>query len=191
MQDSTKLWIKEWVETIIIALVLALVVRVFIVEAYKIPSGSMEPTLKIGDKIFVNKFLYGAKLPFVPVRLPKVRDPKRGDIIVFRYPEDMRKNFVKRLIAFSGETVEIKMGKVYVNDKAIDLEPINSIYYTNGGIFGMEGQKIEVPQDSYFVLGDNSGNSRDSRMWGFVPKENLVGKAMIIWWPIKRISTLK
>ena len=191
MKEQTKMVIKEWAESIIIAVILALFIRTFVVQAFKIPSGSMIPTFQVGDRIFVNKFLYGAKVPFLNANLPAVRQPARGDIIVFISPDAPKKDFVKRLIAVGGERVEIKDGKIIVNGKAVE-EPssIRSVYYYNGGDYGKEGQVIDVPKDSYFVLGDNSASSRDSRFWGFVPKKNLLGKAIVIYWPIHRMKTI-
>jgi len=183
--------VREWTESIIIAIILALVIRTFVVQAFKIPSGSMIPTFKIGDRIFVNKFLYGAKIPFTDFNLPAVRQPKRGDIIVFISPEAPKKDFVKRLIASEGEKVEIKDGKIFVNGKEVDEPSIKPYYYYNVGDYGAEGKVIEVPKDSYFALGDNSASSRDSRYWGFVPKKNLLGKVVLIYWPLHRMKVIK
>ena len=183
--------IREWVESILIALVLALFIRTFIIQAFKIPTGSMRPTLIEGDRILVNKFLYGAKIPFTQIRLPKVRDPQRLDVIVFVYPEDKRRDFIKRLIAFGGETVEVRGGSLYINGQIIDDPIARQIHYYNRGEFAEEGQGIEVPAGSFFVLGDNSASSRDSRYWGFVPEELLIGKAEVIYWPLNRIRLLK
>ena len=183
---------REWIESILIAVILALLIRAFIVQAFKIPSGSMIPTFNIGDRIFVNKFIYGAKVPFTNFRLPAVRAPKRGDIIVFISPEDSKKDFVKRLIATGGQTVEIRDGKVYIDGRAVN-EPssIRSVYYYNAGDYGKEGQVITVPKDSYYALGDNSASSRDSRYWAFVPKNNLLGKVICIYWPLHRMKIIK
>jgi len=183
---------REWIESIVIAVILALIIRTFIVQAFKIPSGSMIPTFEVGDRIFVNKFLYGAKFPFIDFRLPAVRQPKRGDIIVFVSPETPKKDFVKRLIATGGETVEIRGGNIYINGKAVDGPPsIRSLYYYNRGEYGKEGYGITVPKDSYYALGDNSASSRDSRYWGFVPKKNLLGKVIFIYWPLHRMKVIK
>ena len=192
MNDRIKKEVREWTESIIIAVVLALLIRTFIIQAFKIPSGSMTPTLLVGDRIFVNKFIYGARIPLTDIRLPAVREPRRGDIVVFKSPEDPKKDFVKRLIALSGETVEIKEGFIYVNSEPVDKAlAIRSVYYYNRGDYGKEGEKINVPADAYYVLGDNSASSRDSRYWGFVPKKNLIGKAVLIYWPINRIKVIK
>ncbi len=180
MTDKVKREIKEWGESIIIAFILAMVIRTFVVQAFKIPSGSMRPTFLEGDRILVNKFIY------------RFKSPERGDIVVFRYPEDKTKDFVKRLIAKSGETVEIKEGGIYINGNLVQ-EPhtIREVYYYNRGDYGALDQKIKVPPDDYYVLGDNSSSSRDSRYWGFVPKKNLLGKALCIYWPLTRLKAVK
>lgn len=191
MNENMKLQAREWIESIVIALILALLIRTFVVQAFKIPSGSMIPTFKVGDRIFVNKFLYGARVPFTDLSLPSVRDPKRGDIIVFISPEDPKKDFVKRLIAVGGQTVEIRDGKLYIDGKVVDDPAIlRSIYYYNAGDYASEGQVINVPANSYFVLGDNSASSRDSRYWGFVPRKNVLGKVICVYWPLHRMRTV-
>ncbi|MFA6358192.1 MAG: signal peptidase I [Candidatus Omnitrophota bacterium] len=191
MSLKKKSVLRDWVESIIIAFLLAMVIRAFIVQAFKIPSGSMRMTLIEGDLILVNRFIYGAKVPFTKFSLPDIRQPKRGDVIVFISPEDKKKNFIKRLVGLPGETIEIKGGSIYVNDKPATEVIFNQIYYFNKGDFGSLGQKIIVPKDSYFVLGDNSVNSKDSRYWGFVPKDNVLGQAMVIYWPVQRIRVIK
>lgn len=183
--------IREWIESIIVAFILAMFIRTFVVQAFKIPTGSMRPTLLEGDIILVNKFIYGAKIPFTDLKLPKVQDPKRGDVIVFIYPQDRKKDFIKRLVGLPEETVDIKNGTVYINNQPL-LDPIfNQRYYYNRGKFGEEGKPIKVPQQSFFVLGDNSGSSEDSRYWGFVPYKNILGKAIMIYWPPHRIRIIK
>ena len=183
--------VREWVESIIVALILAMVIRTFVVQAFKIPTGSMRMTLLEGDIILVNKFLYGAKVPFTRWRLPKVRDLLRGDVIVFIYPENPKKDFIKRLVGLPGETIEIKNGTIYVNDKPVQDSLFGSIFYYNYGRYAEEGEKITVPRNSYFVMGDNSRSSQDSRYWGFVPHENILGKAILIYWPPQRIRIIK
>lgn len=183
--------LHEWIESAVIALILALIIRTFIVQAFKIPSGSMHPTLLEGDAILVNKFLYGARIPLTPWKLPSIRPPARGDIIVFVYPEDPKKDFIKRLVAKGGETVEIRNGTIYVDDKPVTDPAFNCRYYYNKGDFGGINQKITVPEGMYFVLGDNSFTSHDSRYWGFVPEKNICGKALVIYWPPNRIRVLK
>ena len=183
--------LREWIESIVIAFVLAMTIRAFVIQAFKIPTGSMRPTLLEGDIILVNKFIYGAKIPFTELRLPKIQQPKRGDVIVFIYPEDPKKDFIKRLVGLPGEKLIIKNGTVYINDKPL-LEPVFSLrYYYNRGDFGQDGQKIVIPWNSYFVLGDNSASSQDSRYWGFVPYKNILGKALLIYWPPQRIRIIR
>ena|SRR3989338_4643421 len=194
MQDRKariKAGIREWVESAVIAIVLALFIRTFIIQAFKIPTGSMRSTLLEGDRILVSKLHYGPKIPFTHLRLPGFSQPKRGDVIVFVYPEDPKRDFIKRLIALGGETVEIKDGRIYINGEAVKISPVENIYYYNRGDYGQVNQKIKVPQDSYFVLGDNSGSSKDSRYWGFVPQGLLVGRAQVIYWPLARIRVIK
>jgi len=191
MSLKKKSVLRDWVESIIVAFLLAMVIRAFAVQAFKIPTGSMRMTLLEGDLILVNKFIYGAKVPFTNYRLPALRQPKRGDVIVFIYPEDKKKDFIKRLVGLPGETIEIKGGSIYVNDKPAPEPIFNQVYYYNRGEFAAEGQKILVPVDSYFVLGDNSVSSKDSRYWGFVPKDDLLGKALVVYWPPQRIRLIK
>ena len=179
-KETLKRETKEWVQSIAVALLLTLVIRTYVVQAFKIPSGSMRPTLLEGDKLFVNKFIY------------RFGPPKRGDIIVFRYPRDPKKDFIKRLVAFEGETVEIRHGKIVVDGKAFEDErTFGRFYYYNHDPFGGPDEGTKVPQDAYYVLGDNSASSTDSRFWGFVPKKNLVGKAFFRWWPPRRIGRIE
>ncbi len=186
-----KRWMNEWGEPILIAVILALFIRAFFIQAFKIPSGSMRPTLLEGDKIMVNKLLFGPKIPFTNYRLPGLREPRRGDIVVFVYPVDKR-DFIKRLAAMDGDTIEISNGNILINGEPIEGIPeMSKIYYYNRGKYGRERAPLKIPEDSYFVLGDNSGSSQDSRYWGFVPGENMIGRAMFIWWPPWRIRVLK
>ncbi len=189
--SNIKATVREWAESILIAFVLAMIIRTFLVQAFKIPTGSMRMTLIEGDAILVNKFIYGAKIPFTDIRLPALRQPARGDVIVFIFPQDTKKDFIKRIAALPGETVEIKNGEIFINDKPVIDKKINSRYYYNRGDYGDLGKKIVVPEDQYFVLGDNSASSQDSRYWGFVPKKNLLGKAMVIYWPPSRIRLIE
>ena len=191
MSYKKKSVLRDWIESIIIAFLLAMVIRTFFVQAFKIPTGSMRMTLQEGDLILVNKFIYGARVPFTQFYLPAFREPKRGDVVVFIYPEDRKKDFIKRLVGLPGETVEIKAGTIYINDQPADNAIFKQVYYYNRGDFASEGQKIAVPNDCYFVLGDNSISSKDSRYWGFVPKKDLLGKAMVIYWPLHRIRVIK
>ena len=171
---------KEWASSILVALVLTLIIRTFVIQAFKIPSGSMRPTLMEGDKLFVNKFIY------------RFQAPQRGDIIVFKYPVDPKKDFIKRLVGFPGETVEIRDGKIHVNGRVLqDPGSFGKFYYYNHDPFGGPDDKIQVPERSYYVLGDNSANSTDSRFWGFVPQRNVLGKAIFRWWPPLRMGRVR
>ena len=183
----------EWVESIAIALILALFIRTFIVQAFKIPTGSMRVTLLEGDRILANKFIYGVRVPFTNFSLPALRQPRRGDVIIFKYPEDPKKEFIKSLIALPGEAVEIRGGSIYINGAQVKEPLVYNHYYYNRpeSDFGKEGEVIKVPQDCYYVLGDNSASSRDSRYWGFVPKKNILGKAILIYWPPNRIRVIE
>ena len=186
-----KKFIKEYLEPIVIAVVIALFIRTFIIQAFKIPSSSMEPTLLVGDHLLVNKFIYGIKIPLTDIKLFQLKRPKRGDIIVFIYPRDRSKDFIKRVIGTEGEKVEVIRNKVYINDKLIDdrwghyheesnwmkyLQPIEK--------FG----PVLVPKDSLFVLGDNRDNSQDSRFWGFVNINAVRGEAFIIYFSWDRYA---
>ncbi len=162
--------VREYAEAILIAIILALLIRTFVVQAFKIPSGSMIPTLLVGDHILVNKFVY------------RFRDPKRGDVIVFKYPWDETRDFIKRVIAVGGEEVAMKGRTVFVNGRPL-VEPY-AIYSetrpTSGP--GYEYGPVVVPQGSYFVMGDNRDNSQDSRFWGFLKREKILGKSFFIYW---------
>lgn len=177
--------IREYAESIAIAILLALIIRSYIVQAFKIPSGSMEDTLAIGDHLLVNKFMYGTKIPFVDKRILTIRDPRRGDVIVFEYPEDPSKDFIKRVIGVPGDVVEGKEKKVYVNGKL--YENPHEVHKEKDIIpkemnprdtFG----PITVPAGSYFVMGDNRDRSYDSRFWKFVRLDQIKGLAFIKYW---------
>lgn len=266
---------REWSESIGVALILVFIIRTFVVQPFKIPTGSMEPTLlgikkecpvchrpfrfdekfcpddhvrlktmRTGDRILVNKFIYGAKTPdripftatLLPyLRLPALRSPRRGDIVVFHYPENLKQDFVKRLVGLPGETLEIKRGQIWIDGEPATEPELKDVSYYNSNLepFGRRGQQFKVPEagatislnrqnidrwsqlirneghtlelkkgkiiidgkprreyavkeNQYFVLGDNSANSRDSRFWGFVPERDLVGKVFFIYWPPRR-----
>jgi len=186
-----KWWWDEWVKPIMVAVILALFIRTFIIQPFKIPSNSMFPSLKPRDRIFVSKFIYGARIPFTDIRLPEIRGPKAGDIVVFLSPIEKKKFLVKRYIAGGGDEVEIKDGAVYVNGKKVESSPMNRFFYYNRGEYGGTGGTVRVPEGHFFALGDNSANSMDSRYWGFIPYRNLVGRAFVIHWPIRRIRLLR
>jgi signal peptidase I len=186
-----KSWAKELTEIIVTAFLLAFVIKVFVFELYKIPSGSMIPTLLVGDRIVVVKYVYGPRLPFVNFRLPGIREPRMGEIVVFKSPDDPKKSFIKRFIAGEGDTIEIKSGKLLVNGKAVEDPPaFRRVYYYNRGDYGIESKPVTVPKDSYFVLGDNSASSKDSRYWGFVPRSYLIGKAVLVILPFDRMQLI-
>jgi len=177
--------VREWAESIAIALVLALFVRTFVVQAFKIPSGSMEPTLLIGDHLLVNKFLYGTKIPFTDIKVLPIREPERGDVVVFVYPVDPSKDFIKRAIGLPGDKVEVRNKKLYVNDIAI---PDPHAHFADDTILPRGNDPrdnfgpVTVPTDSLFVMGDNRDRSYDSRYHGFVDKSKIKGIARIIYW---------
>lgn len=183
--------LREWVDSIAIALVLAIFVRVFFFELYKIPTSSMVPVLIPGDRILVSKIIYGPRVPFLGVRIPGYREPQRGEVIVFISPPERSKSYVKRVIALPGERIEIIHGSVFIDGEEITDPYISRNFYYNFGKFAQENRAIEVPEDSYFVLGDNSASSRDSRYWGFVPFKDVLGKAILIWWPPKHMRLIK
>ena len=177
--------VREYAESIIIAVILALFIRTFIVQAFKIPSGSMEDTLAIGDHILVNKFIYGTKIPFTDRRILKIRDPRRGDVIVFEYPEDPSKDFIKRVIGTPGDEVQVINKTVYINGKPYQNphEVHKEKEIIPAALNPRDNTKpIKVPDGSYFVMGDNRDRSYDSRFWGFVKMDKIKGLAFIKYW---------
>lgn len=177
--------LRENIEAIVIAVILALFIRTFIVQAFKIPSGSMLSTLQIGDHILVNKFIYGVKLPYLNTTVIPVGQPVRDDIIVFRYPEEPDKDFIKRVVAVPGDVIQIRNKKVFVNQELIE-QPY-AVYTDPHVVPAHVNQRdnlgpITVPPGAYFVMGDNRDNSYDSRFWGFVEASEVRGKAFIIYW---------
>jgi signal peptidase I len=177
--------IREYAESIAIAVLLALVIRTYLVQAFKIPSGSMEDTLAIGDHLLVSKFMYGTKIPFIDKQVLTIRDPRQGDVVVFEYPEDPSKDFIKRVVGVPGDVVEGKAKKVYVNGKP--YENPHEVHKEKDVIpkemnprdtFG----PVTVPANSYFVMGDNRDRSYDSRFWKFVRRDQIKGLAFIKYW---------
>ena len=180
---------KEYIESIIIAILIALFIRTFIICAYKIPSRSMVPTLLVGDHILVSKFIYGVKIPLLRTTIIPVREPKRGEIIVFIYPHDRSKDFIKRVIGVAGDKIEINNKKIFINGK----EYSDSFgTYSDTMIYPSSMQPrdnfgpVTVPEKSLFVMGDNRDESLDSRFWGFVDLKDVEGKAFIIYWSWNR-----
>ena len=177
--------VREWTETIVIVVLLTFLLRSFVIQAFRIPSASMENTLLVGDYLFVNKLLYGAKIPFTRVHLPAVRAPRPGDIIVFRYPLDPSQDFIKRCVAVEGQTVEIRDKRVYV-DGVLREEPFTKFSdpVTRRGPGDPRDNlgPIRVPARKLFMMGDNRDNSADSRYWGFIDRDQIQGKAIFVYW---------
>ena len=181
--------VREYAEAIAIAVLLALIIRTLIVQAFTIPSGSMMDTLLVGDYILVNKFLYGPELPFTDWRTPALRYPHRGDIVVFKYPQDEKRDFIKRIVALPGEEVQVRGQQVFINGQALTEPYVKradapSPVSTQPGYCGYAYacEPTVVPPASYFVMGDNLDNSQDSRYWGFVTEDKIKGKAFLIYW---------
>jgi len=183
--ETKKGGLRENIEAIAIAILLALFIRTFVVQAFKIPSGSMKETLQIGDHILVNKFIYGIKLPFVQKTIIPIKQPRKDDIIVFRYPENPKLDFIKRVVGVEGDIIEIRNKKLYVNNELVERK---FAIHTDGQIIPGAYSKrdnfgpVSVPPDSLFVMGDNRDNSKDSRFWGFVNLKAIKGKAFMIYW---------
>jgi len=204
-RKKVKSTFREYAEAIGMALLLALFIRTFIIQAFKIPSGSMIPTLEIGDHILVNKFNYGIRVPFWENYLVEFRKPQRGDVVVFVFPEDRSKDFIKRVIGIAGDLVEIKGKKVYINNRPVeDSHAHFEGDEAPGGGFQVRDDygPRRVPEDHIFVLGDNRDRSYDSRFWGFVNLQDLKGKALVIYfswkedpsapsfWPVRMIYNI-
>jgi signal peptidase I len=179
--------LREYFESIVIAVILALFVRTWVVQAFKIPTGSMENNLLIGDHLLVNKFVFGPTTGLDRAIMP-VRDITRGDIVVFKYPVEPERDFIKRVIGLPGDTIELRAKKVYVNGQPLD-EPY--VHFLTTSSEGSEVTSIDVrerygpvtvPSGQYFVMGDNRDNSQDSRYWGYLPRGYVKGKAMMIYW---------
>lgn len=197
MTQSSLKSFRDTVEAIVVALLLALVIRAFVVQAFKIPSGSMLETLQIGDHLLVTKFAYDVRLPsniFLDTTdgkvLYKTGDPERGDIIVFKYPVDESKDFIKRVIGVPGDTIEIRDKVVYINGQEID-EPY--VLHTKAGNMPVRDNfgPFTVPADEYFVMGDNREGSHDSRFWGTVKRSKIVGKALVIYWSWESLTNIR
>ena len=197
--------IVEYARSLFPVILAVLLLRSFLVEPFRIPSGSMMPTLLVGDFILVNKFTYGLKLPVINTRIADLGHPARGDVVVFRYPKDPSVDYIKRVIGLPGDKIAYRDKQLYVNGSPVKAEltgpytgtksglPMSGIHVYKEDLVGvshdilMEENKPmfdverEVPAGHYFVMGDNRDNSNDSRFWGFVPESNLVGKAFMIW----------
>jgi len=193
-------YLVEFARFLFPVVLIVLVLRSFVAEPFKIPSGSMLPTLEVGDFILVNKFAYGLRLPVGHQRILNLGNPERGDVIVFRYPENPNVDYIKRVIGLPGDEVAYYNKVLYINGEPVPLEQLDGYYRNHPQALRFEetlgGVKhdilintiaspgdfvVNVPKRHYFVMGDNRDNSRDSRAWGFVPEENLVGEAFMIW----------
>jgi len=177
--------LREYGLPFVLAVFLSLFIRTFLVQAYSIPSSSMENTLVIGDHILVNKFIYGARIPFTDFRTPELREPRRGDVIVFEFPKDPEKDYIKRIVGVPGDEVRVADKRVYINDRLYSNP--HELHKRSGVIPGKTSPRdnmdtILVPPDSYFVLGDNRDDSYDSRFWGFVRKDQIKGLAFLKYW---------
>jgi signal peptidase I len=175
---------QEYVESLLIAALIAFFVRSFIVQAFKIPSSSMEPTLLVGDHLLVNRLSYVMKVPFTDIVILDLGNPSRGDVVVFRYPVDTSKDFIKRVIGTEGDVIEIRDKVIYLNGQKMD-DP-HAHFAEDSIVQGVFSQRdnfgpIRVPPRAYFVMGDNRDRSLDGRFWGFVKQEDLVGRALIIY----------
>ena len=180
--------LREYFESIVIAVILALFVRTWAVQAFKIPTGSMENNLLIGDHLLVNKFVFGPAASAAERAILPIREVRRGDIVVFKYPDEPERDFIKRVIGLPGETLELRNKKVYVNGQPLDepyvhfLEPAHDAQEVTSFDVRERYGPVRVPQGQYFVMGDNRDNSQDSRYWGFLPRSYIKGKALMIYW---------
>jgi signal peptidase I len=183
---------REYFESIAIAVILALFIRTFVVQAFKIPTGSMENNLLIGDHLLVNKFVFGPTASGIERTLLPIDPIRRGDVIVFKYPEEPDRDFIKRVIGLPGDTIEMKNKKVHVNGTPLSepyvhfLEPPGESQpgdadYTEFDVRRQYGP-VTVPATHYFVMGDNRDNSQDSRYWGFLPRDYIKGRALKVYW---------
>jgi signal peptidase I len=190
-REVKKSMLREYFESIVIAVILALFIRTFVVQAFKIPTGSMEENLLIGDHLLVNKFIFGPAVSSVERTLLPLTTVKRDDVVVFKYPEEPDRDFIKRVIGLPGETVEVREKKVYINGKPLDepfvhfLQPTatpSELHEITSFDVRERYGPVTVPPNQYFVMGDNRDNSQDSRYWGFLPSDYIKGRALIIYW---------
>lgn len=188
---AKKPWYREYSEALIVAVILALIIRTFVVQAFKIPSGSMEDTLLIGDHLLVSKFIYGVQFPWSDDRYLALRHPERGDVIVFEFPEDKdksyfeRRDFIKRVIGVPGDTVEVRNKQVFINGELYTIP--QEVHKEESVVSAQYGPRdfmapVTVPPGNYFVMGDNRDRSYDSRFWGFVAEPKIKGQAFIKYW---------
>ena len=184
--------VREYFESICVAVILAFFVRTFVVQAFKIPSGSMEPNLLIGDHLLVNKFVFAPTLSPLERTLMPIAPIQRGDVVVFKYPEDPTRDFIKRVIGLPGDTIEMRNKKVYVNGAPLSEPYAHFIYppeepdssapdVSTSRDLLRAFPEMKVPPDNYFMMGDNRDNSEDSRYWGFMPRDYVKGKALFVY----------
>ena len=184
-QKST---IREYFESIVVAVILALFVRTFVVQAFKIPTGSMEPNLLVGDHLLVNKFVFSPTASALERALLPVRAVVRGDVVVFKFPKDPERDFIKRIMGLPGDTLEVRGTQLLINGTAIDqpfahfLLPHDPAAALTDGDPRDHYGPVTVPAGHYFAMGDNRDNSEDSRYWGFLPAEYIKGRALMIYW---------
>ena len=180
VKKKKPLW-REYLEALVVALLIAMLIRTFIVQPFKIPSESMCNTLLVGDHLLATKFDYGLKLPFTDIAILAGELPQRGDVIIFKYPKDPDVDFIKRIIGIPGDVIEVRNKQVYRNGEALKEDYVRidepDRIIPGRDIFG----PVTVPEGMYFVMGDNRDNSMDSRFWGFVPREDIVGRTFFIW----------
>ena len=189
--EYRKSTVREYFESICVAVILALFVRTFVVQAFKIPTGSMENNLLIGDHLLVNKFVFAPTLSSLENKLLPIDPIHRGDILVFKYPEEPDRDFIKRVIGLPGETLELRNKKVYINGTALEEPYVRFLYPASDSRTGESDVTsfdvrenygpVTVPPDHYFMMGDNRDNSQDSRYWGFMPRDYVKGKALFVY----------
>jgi signal peptidase I len=184
-QKST---LREYFESIVVAVILALFVRTFVFQAFKIPTGSMKPNLLVGDHLLVNKFMFAPTASPIEKAILPMRDVRRGDILVFKFPEEPERDFIKRTIGLPGETVELRNQTVFINGQALAenytayLFPPADDTQTDGFDIRRKYGPVTVPEGHYFMMGDNRDDSQDSRFWGFLPAHYVKGRALFIYW---------
>jgi len=188
-EPYVKSTLREYFESVCVAVILALFVRTFVVQAFKIPTGSMENNLLIGDHLLVNKFVFAPTLTGLEQTLLPIDPIRRGDILVFKFPEDPNRDFIKRVIGLPGDTLELKQKTVYINGKALDEPYVQFLFPddlpSEAGLAGTDPRRrfgpVTVPADMFFMMGDNRANSEDSRFWGFLPRSYVKGKALFVY----------